>query len=144
MIHGLTDIFHHTIQIPHDIIIPVAQNSKTLGFQICRALSVRLLLIRMMATVEFDDDQSRRAAEIHNIWTDRMLPSEFQTLKLPGSKALPQQMLHIGLIPSQQPCKVTLTQVPRLHIPLTLPSPHRGEGFGEALHSFPLEGRGVL
>ena len=100
VIHGLTDIFHHTIKILHDIIIPVAQNSKTLGFQICCALSVRLLLIRMMTTVEFDDDQSLRATKIHNIWTDRMLPSEFQALKLPRSKALPQQTLHIGLIPS--------------------------------------------
>jgi len=100
VIHSLTDIFHHAIQISHDIIVPIAKNAKTFGLQICRALSVRLLLIRMMTTIEFDDDQSLRATKIHNIWTDRMLPSEFQALKLPRSKALAQQTLHIGLIPS--------------------------------------------
>jgi hypothetical protein len=65
--YSLTDVFQHTIKVLHDIIIPVAQNSKTLGFQVCRAMSVGRLLIRMMTTIEFDDDETLRATEINNI-----------------------------------------------------------------------------
>lgn len=89
VIHGLTDIFQYAIRICHDIIVPIAKNAKPFGFQISRTLSVLLLLISMLATVKFDNEQSLRTTEIYDVWTNRMLASEFHALKLPGPKTLP-------------------------------------------------------
>lgn len=87
--HSLTNVLQYATKISHDIIVPVAKNAKPFGFQKCRALSVRLLLITMMTTIKLNDDETLRAAEIDNIGTDRMLPSEFQALELTRSKIPP-------------------------------------------------------
>jgi hypothetical protein len=90
VIHGPTDVFQYTVKICHDLIVPIAKNAKAVGLQIRRSLPVCMFLIRMMPAIELDNDKLLGAAEIHNVWTYRMLPSEFQTTELSGPEMLPQ------------------------------------------------------
>jgi hypothetical protein len=125
VIHSLTDVFQHTLNICHDLVVPIAQNTETFGFQILRSLPIRLPLVRMLPSVEFYNEEPRRAAEIHNVGTDRMLPSELETTELSGSETLPQKTFDIRLISSQRPCEITLGQASCCTClsPAPLPSP---------------------
>jgi len=100
VIHGLTDVFQYPIKIRHDLIVPIAKNAEAVSLQIRRSLPVRRFLIRMMPAVELDNNEPLRTAEIHNVWTYRMLSSEFQTTELSGPKMFPQQTFNIRLISS--------------------------------------------
>ena len=78
----LANLFPHAVQLRHHLIIPKAQHAIAARFQkTCSGLISRPLL-RVLSTIEFDNQAQRGTAEIDNIRTYRMLTPEFSTKHL--------------------------------------------------------------
>ena len=76
----------------------------------------------MVATIQFDHQPVGWTAEIHNVGADGVLSAKLDVMELPVLQLPPKYPLAVGL-PSAKPSGQST-----VHAPLTLPSPHRGEG----------------
>jgi len=73
-------VFENTIDIFHNIVVPVTKDEIATCFQIIRSLQI-LLLFCMLAAIKFDNEFSIWATEIGNVAIDRHLPTELPTVK---------------------------------------------------------------
>jgi hypothetical protein len=60
----------------------------------------------MLAAIKFDDQPGIAAYEIDDVAADLMLPAELPALQTPGTQAVPQGLLGIGLFLAQVTCSV--------------------------------------
>jgi hypothetical protein len=92
------NVFNHTINIGHDVVIPVAENKVSHRFEYFCSLCVGLRLHGMLPAVEFNDQMRIGAAEVDDEAIDRKLPSEFPTAETAVAQPKPQQTLGVCLI----------------------------------------------
>ncbi len=72
----------------------------TLLGETSRSQGIRAFRLGMLIAVEFDNPVARDAAEICEVWTNVVLPAEFESRKALGSEVRPQLPL---LIPTLSP-----------------------------------------
>jgi hypothetical protein len=75
-------LLHHSINIREHFVIPETKHSIAYLFEIAGPTLIRLHLLHVLATVEFDYQSNFNATEVRNKWTDRMLPTEFSAANL--------------------------------------------------------------
>src|SRR5437763_1647487 len=80
----------------------------------------------MLSAIDFDDDLSVRAQEVHDVSVDRYLSLEFPSAKPAISQAKPQDPLGICLITTQAPCDVDVSFHHSDPLTPTLSPPGRG------------------
>jgi hypothetical protein len=127
-------ILEYSIEILHNVIIRITNDSKTDGLKISVTTSVLLSLftISMTITVDFDDERLFRTIEVHDMRTDAMLPTELDPLQLPRSQSRPQSLLrpsHIGAKSAfeiEMACLSSCGGSGHVALPL-LASPYKGE-----------------
>ena len=98
---------------PHDAPALRLQTLRT------RGIARKANLIRMLATIEFNDQTSFNACEVGNEYVDRVLATKFPPIQLTGAQVPPEQALGVGLIG---------TQGARVLHPHPYPLPLAGEG----------------
>jgi hypothetical protein len=92
------------LQISEDIVVPVANDRGAFLRKKARAAFVCALLLRgMLPPVDFDGEPKAWAKEIKCEWSDRMLPSELQTIELAAAKCTPKAGFRIRHIFAQPP-----------------------------------------
>ena len=116
------NLFEHSVGLREHFVIPETQHAKPLFIQPPIAGSIRLG-IRMLATIELDDQFCVMCDEINNVWPDGRLSPESSLSKLFAIDFVPQNALCIRHVGAQ------LTRGGReaiLHRPPPLPLPTRG------------------
>ena len=78
------NILHHTIDIPNNIIIPNADNAKTLLFQPARAPIIThfVFMLAVLRAIEFDEQMCGHAREINYIGTNWYLSPKMRALDI--------------------------------------------------------------
>src|SRR5690606_5149359 len=93
------DRFNHRFCLLQYVMVPEAQDSPTLPFEIARSRRIRLFTV--LRTIEFHDQLLRNAAEIRDVRRDRMLAAELQTTQLPAAQALPELLFRVAHVTAQ-------------------------------------------
>ncbi len=70
----------YAFDVIHHIIIPKPNHFITLRLQICCSFFVAILLIQMLASIEFNNQFLARCTEVSNVLTDCMLSSETDSI----------------------------------------------------------------
>jgi hypothetical protein len=69
--------FKHAVGVAHDAIVPETQHSISMIVQ--PSISNRILLaVRMLASIQLNDQSAFTANEINNVWTDCLLSHELK------------------------------------------------------------------
>jgi hypothetical protein len=90
--------FDNTVYVAQHVVIPEAQNKKTVRFKIGRSFCIVIAVFGMLSAIEFDNQPCRLAAKIHDIRLDRHLPTKFQSIQAAVAQAKPQSTLSVRLI----------------------------------------------
>jgi hypothetical protein len=90
--------FDNTVFVAQHVVVPEAQNKKTVRLKIGRSFRIAIAAFGMLSAIEFDNQPCRLAAKIHDIRPDRHLPAKFQSLQAAVAQAKPQGTLSIRLI----------------------------------------------
>jgi hypothetical protein len=108
----------------HHFVIPEPQNDKALAPQPSVAVCV-VDTFNVLTAIDFDDQFRLKAHKVHEVGTDRLLALEFPTAQSMRAQLAPQQLLWVGLVRSQSPGEILLSQ---RHNPSPLPLSHKGRG----------------
>ena len=85
----------------------------------------------MLAAVQFDYEFDFARNEIDDIWSNRLLPAEFQFVKTPAPQGKPQFPFDVGLFATKLPGECVFHgPLTRLAALATLS--HKGRGEGES------------
>jgi hypothetical protein len=71
----------HAFQIPEHIVIPEAQHTITVGFDLSRSRQIGCALLIMLPSIEFNNEFRSPADKVHNERPDKSLPSEMRASK---------------------------------------------------------------
>jgi len=94
-------LFKNAIDISQNFIVPKPQNEIATVFQILGPARVLLPLLKVLATVELDDQLCDWTAKIHDETVQRHLTPEFQAAKTIVAQLEPKISFSIGLLPAQ-------------------------------------------
>jgi hypothetical protein len=115
--------FENTLEIVQNVVIPKTNDVISAFFQRQRTFAVRSGALRMLATVNFDNQFPIQSNEVDDKSCKRNLPLEFDSIELTRPKARPKKALGVSRILAES--AGVFFQTPS---PLTLPSPQWGEG----------------
>ncbi len=90
--------FDNTVYVAQYVVVPEAQNKKTVRFEIGRSFRIVIAAFGMLPAIKFDNQPCRLAAKIHHIRLDRHLPTKFQSIQAAVAQAKPQGTLSVRLI----------------------------------------------
>ena len=90
---GRQDVVH----VLQYLIVPEAQDVKTASFEDRGALRVVVLLVRVPAAIQFDDQLGIDAHEIGDVAVDWELAAELEAVEVASPKAAPELALRFGL-----------------------------------------------
>jgi len=79
----------NAIRIPKDFVRPKAQDAPPLALDECSTARIGFGLTGMMLAIDFDDESPRSADEIREVWTDRVLATEFDAGQPLGTDQFP-------------------------------------------------------
>lgn len=82
------DGLDHTFLVVVNVIVPEAQNTKSLISQMAITFSINLF--RMLTAICFNDQPRLQADEIDNIMVDRLLPFELEASEPLSAKQPPE------------------------------------------------------
>lgn len=89
----------NTVEILEDVVVPETDRSESLAFEVGRPASI--LLRRVLAAVDFDDELPVRAQKIHDVAVDLNLPAELEATELTTSKDTPELPFCVGRVLAQ-------------------------------------------
>jgi hypothetical protein len=84
------------IYLLQNFMIPKSKHHKSLRSQPIVAFAIVFGLLSVLSAIDFDHDPLLQTHEINNVWTQRMLPTEFVTTELPQAKMAPQETFSVG------------------------------------------------
>jgi hypothetical protein len=87
---------HHARGIREHVVVPESNHAKSTGFQPASPLRIRLLLVRVLPSIKFNDQFGFVTNEIHHIQTQWLLPLEFEAGEPMSTHFAPQDALRIG------------------------------------------------
>jgi hypothetical protein len=83
------DYFFHSLDIAQDFTVPEAQNAKVLVFQPFIPLGIRGTLLRVLSSIELNDQSLFKADEVNYVLTQGLLSPEFVPIELPRANMVP-------------------------------------------------------
>lgn len=88
----LGDDLQHGIGLAQHLVVPETQHAPALRLQELRALLVmrQSVAMRVLATVELDDQAGCHAGEVREVGADGMLAAEFVLAQLLGAQVAPE------------------------------------------------------
>ena len=92
---------HHPCGIRKHVVVPESDHAKSTGFQPASPLRIRILLIRVVPSIKFNDQFGFVTNEIHNVQTQRLLPFEFEACEAMSPHFAPQNALRIRHLVTQ-------------------------------------------
>jgi hypothetical protein len=92
------DIFKHTIDVLHHVIVPITEHQVAHRFQNPCSSGVGYRANGVLSAIELDDQMSVRAKEVDNKSVDRKLSSKFPVAQAAITEAKPQPPLRVGLV----------------------------------------------
>ena len=110
--------FENTLEIAQNVVIPKTNDVISAFFQRQRAFAVRSGALRVLATVDFNNQFPIQSNEVDNESCKRNLPLEFDAIELTRPKSRPKKALGVSRILAES--AGVFFQTPS---PLTLPSP---------------------
>src|SRR5205085_7575864 len=122
----------NAVKIFQDVVVPEADNSKSLAFEISTPAGVALR--RVLPAVDFSDQAQRRAEEVHDVAIDFHLAAKLQPFVFARTKYRPEFLFCIGRVGAQR-ARSARQKVPSCHNSPSPrrrradPPPRRGEGF---------------
>jgi hypothetical protein len=73
--------FDNAVYVAQHVIVPEAQNKKTVHFKIGRSFSIVIAAFGMLSAIEFDNQPCGLAAKIRDIRLYRHPPAKFQSIQ---------------------------------------------------------------
>jgi hypothetical protein len=108
-------LLHHSFDIREYFIIPEAEHSIALLFEIAGPTLIGLQILHVLTTVEFDYQSNFNATKVGDVFPDRMLAPELGSTELSVSQMSPQFPFRVSLRPAQTPREYFLSIRIRLH-----------------------------
>ena len=99
---GVGDFFDHATRICEHLRIPEADYAKTMFGDDGGALRVSRRGIRMLATIDLDDEPALEAGEIGDVGTDLDLTPKLQPLDLTVAQLRPENSLRLGRVAAKR------------------------------------------
>jgi hypothetical protein len=90
------NLLPYSLHTKQHVIIPEAHDPISLGLDQARAVGVITTRIRVLPTIELDDQATRHANEISKEAGDRILTTEFPTAHLFATQVVPQMALGVS------------------------------------------------
>jgi len=87
----------HALGICKHFVVPESQYVIPESGQVCGPCRVRCASGVVLASVDFDDERGKWAAEVNDERADRVLPSELRTKELSIPKQRPKMALGVSL-----------------------------------------------
>jgi hypothetical protein len=72
----LNDALNNAVEIRHDFPVSEAQHAVTIAFQVFSACLILLALLLVDRAIDFDHEFGRRAEEVKDKWSDRVLATK--------------------------------------------------------------------
>src|SRR5579862_1637438 len=126
----------HALFVLPEVRIPKSHDAEASTFEKRGAVRIDCLILglRVLATVQFDDEPTFEAHEIDDIGASRLLTAKFLRVKTAITQDVPQLAFEVRLSVPQFSCKIVLHCTPHPAQPRNKsgsapPSPARGEGF---------------
>jgi hypothetical protein len=124
--------FKHAFDISQYIVVPKSDDAIPVCFEPSGAHFIARI-VRVLATIEFDDKTRFRAKEIDDVIAKRMLPPEAKATELLVAYTRPQASFGLGKIGAQAACNwrghmAMVSCRATRGDPPSHPSPSRGEG----------------
>src|SRR5258708_3458333 len=107
--------FENARHIPQHIVVPESQNPIVVIDKPFVANHIARI-VRVLASIDLDNEPTLAADQINCVWTDRLLPDEFVTIETPRPEAIPQSRLRLGGGPSKTPGSLSLDLVSFAHV----------------------------
>lgn len=85
LINRQQNCFAHALEVVHHLVVPEAEHLIPVGLQRERALDILVLLMAMRAAIQLDDQPVSRAAEVHHVSANCMLPAKADALQSTAS-----------------------------------------------------------
>ena len=92
------DIFKHTIDVLHHVIVPITQHQEAHRFQNLCSLRISFRSNAVLTTIQFDDEMGVGAKEVDNKAVDWELSFELPAAQAAITQTKPQHSFHIRLI----------------------------------------------
>jgi len=92
---------HHAFNIRKHVVVPESDHAKSTRFQPASPLRIRLLLVRVLPSIKFNDQFGFVTNKIHHIQTQWFLPLEFEAGEPMSSHFSPQNALRIRHLVTQ-------------------------------------------
>jgi hypothetical protein len=118
-----TDHFKHTVDVSQNVVVPEPQDSIFVSNKPIVANDITCVF-GMLPTINFDDQATSSANEVHGAGTDRLLPDKLMPVKPSATKATPGRRFSIRLRASQFPGAFCPDLITRAHVD-TPPHPSR-------------------
>ena len=93
-------ILQHTLQIAHDVIVPVSNDLIASGLQTGRSIGIGWA-VGVLTAVGFDDDPHFLTKKVSDTSRHRRLSAKFEAEKLTRAQCMPQLLLGIGFVAPQ-------------------------------------------
>jgi hypothetical protein len=94
----LVDSFEYDLGPNQHVVVPEAQDAKTLRSEKHVSTCVVVGLFGMLASVQLEDDRSLKTGEVADIRPNRVLPSEFKPCQLTAAQTLPKHALRLSRV----------------------------------------------
>ena len=98
--------FKHRFRPQQHIIIPEAQYAIAARLDHPRPRIIVFACIQVLSTIELDDELRRDTDKIHDVFSDRVLATEFMIRQMLVSEVMPQATFGIGRCVTQFTCTV--------------------------------------
>jgi hypothetical protein len=95
------DAFEHIVGSRQHIVVPEAQHTQSASFQCSSPRFVARGVVKVLASVQLDDQPQFRAIEVDEVTRDRVLSAELETAEPATSQVLPKSMFRICSLRAQ-------------------------------------------
>ena len=100
LFESIGDALHNGVDLRSDLMVPESQHRVSCIAQKLSSILVAGQFVRVLRTVDLDNEPCLWAKEIHEEWTDRMLAAELESIELAAAQTRPESMLPFGLFTS--------------------------------------------
>ena len=94
---SIADPLHNGVDFRSDLMVPEPQHAISRIAQKPVSTFVARQFVRVLRTIDLDNQLRLRAKEICEEWTDWMLTAELESIELAAAQARPESMLPFGL-----------------------------------------------
>jgi hypothetical protein len=89
------------LEVIHQLVVPKSKNLKALRLEVGHPLSIEILLVEVLVTIQLDDQLLPRGAEIDKVGSDGGLTAEIDTAQAVGTQISPESGFRFGLVVAQ-------------------------------------------